>query len=87
MAERAAAVCVSIVEVGIEREVATALVVEIVVEHQTVHIIFADNVLAHVHHSLAHFGNTGIEHRFVVGGEQPFGVSVDIVAVALPPLG
>ena len=69
LAERAALRFVGFIKVGIKRHATPALIVEIIVEHQAIHIIFGDNVFTHIHHPLSHLRDARIEHGFVVGGE------------------
>ena len=82
---RAARSPVGVVQVGIERERRVVLVVEIVVEHESIDVIFHNDVLAHVHHTLTHLGDTGIEYRLIAGGQQPLGMGIDIIPLALAP--
>ena len=81
----AAARFVGIIQVGIERERRVVLVVEIVVKYQTVNIILVQNVLAHVHHTLAHLGDAWIEHGLIAGRQEPLGMGMDVVQFALSP--
>ena len=82
---RAARSPIVAIQVGIERERRVVLIVEIVVKHQSVNVILDQNVLAHVNDALTHLGDAGIEYRLITSGQEPLGMGIDVVPLALPP--
>ena len=82
---RAARRPVGVIQVGIKRERRIVLIIKIIVKHQSIDVIFHQNILADVHHSLPHLGDAGVEHRLITGRQQPFGMGIDIVPLALAP--
>ena len=81
----AARTAIGIVLGRVKRHRSAVLVIEVVVEHQSVAVILCDDVLAHIHNALAHLGQARIEHRFIVVLHEPLGVRVHIVQFTLPP--